>query len=367
MTIFKFRGLPAKQSASHQLIMISAKASDVLAFAAIDRVGRDAKGSLRGFQRTQIAGHIREIREYLAGEAAVLPNAIVIGFVKGVITRKHRSGWVDVTIDARVAPPGYVVDGQQRLVALAGLPHKNFELFVSLLICTDHEDLRRQFVHLNSARPIPKALVYELLPGTSGLPTRYSARVFAAAVTERLNVDPTSSLFGLIDHHTNPKGRISHTSVQLVIMRSLSDGAIRELPESKRLAVSFQLLSAFYGAVRQVFMNDWDGHTAKTSRLVHSAGIQALGYVMEFLVGRDGAQTHEEFAEGLSVLVNHTAWTSGSWQFSELQQIPWNMLQNRSREIHALAQHLVSLVRRETRRKFQLVPLQTGNRSATAR
>jgi hypothetical protein len=144
-----------------------------------------------------------------------------------------------------------------------------------------------------------------------------------------------------------------------VIMRSVSDGAIREYPESKQLTKGYQLLNAFFWAVREIFPDDWNDHTPKSSRLVHGAGIQALGYVMELLVGRDGAQTKEEFMRGLSVLQGRTAWTSGSWRFSDTEEVPWNKLENTSRQINGLAQHLVSIVRREAQKEFKLVAVGT--------
>jgi hypothetical protein len=225
-------------------------------------------------------------------------------------------------------------------------------LFVSILVCDDYEELRRQFVLLNSTRPLAKALIYELLPGTGGLPNRYSSRAFAAALTERLNFTDKSSLKGLIYQHTNPKGVIRDTAIQTVIMRSVSDGAIREMPERKQLTKGYDLLNAFFAAVQKVFEKDWNGHTPKTSRLKHGAGIQALGFVMELLVGRDGAQSQEDFERGLSVLKGHTAWTSGSWRFSDSEEVPWNKLENTSRQISALSQHLVSMVRRESQLKL---------------
>ncbi len=355
MRVLKFQGNPARQNAKHQAIMITARASEVLSFASIARAGRDVDGALQGFQRPQIASHIEEIREYLRTDNAVLPNCIVVGFVKGIEIHARSDGCVDVSIEVDGEPAGIVIDGQQRLIALAGLPEKDFQLFVSLLVCADDEELRRQFVLLNSTRPLPKALIYELLPGTAGLPSRYSSRSFAADLTERLNFDASSSLFGLIYLHTNPGGIIRDTSMQTVIMRSHSDGAIRELPQSEQLAGGFRLLSEFYGAVRSVFTQDWEGHTPETSRLIQGVGIQALGYVMELLVGREGAQTHDEFAQGLSVLRGHTAWTSGSWQFSESERVPWDKLENTSRQVSRLAQHLVSVARRELSREFKLV------------
>ena len=335
--------------------MITARASEVLSFTSIARAGRGAEGAVVGFQRPQIAAHIREIRDYLRTDDAVLPNCIVVGFVDSIEVRERSDGWMDVVIDASDGAPGYVIDGQQRLAAVAGLPEQDFKLFVSVLVCRDYEELRRQFVLLNSTRPLDKALIYELLPGTAGLPNRYSSRSFAAALTDRLNFTEGSVLKGKIYQHTNPRGVIPDTAIQAVILRSVSDGAIREYPEGKQLAKGYELLDAFFGAVSEVFRAEWDGHTPKTSRLVHGAGIQALGYVMELMAGRDGAHRKEDFVRGLSVLQGHTAWTSGCWRFSDTEAIPWNRLENNSRQINGLAQHLVSIVRRESRGEFKLV------------
>lgn len=315
-------------------------------FATIDRIGRSAQGELNGFQRPQIASHIREIKDYLALREAVLPNPIVVAFTSGVSVKAVENGVSRVTIDVAKGPPGLVVDGQQRLTALSQLDDKKFEVFVSALICSDEAELRRQFVLINNARPLPKSLIYELLPGVEGLPHRLSHRARASNLTARLNYDERSSLKGLIHQHTNPGGIVRDTAIQRVIMNSLNDGIMRELirrdcGEEK----CFQIISAFYGAVRLVFKEDWEGHTPKTSRLVHGAGVMALGYVMEVLALLDAAQTVEEFARGLSSLVGETAWTRGEWDFGNGDRRHWKAIQNVNRDIVMLAQYLIGVVR----------------------
>src|SRR3546814_7562344 len=71
------------------------------------------------------------------------------------------------------------------------------------------------------------------------------------------------------------------------------------------------LVSEFYRAVQDVFRSEWKGHTPKTSRLGHGAGIVALGYVMEVLALLDGARRWEEFAKGLGCVPGRKAWASG--------------------------------------------------------
>lgn len=320
----------------------------MLRFATIDRIGRSAQGELSGFQRPQIASHIREIKDYLALDEAVLPNPIVVAFTNGITVKAMDNGLSRIRIDLAKGPPGLVVDGQQRLTALAQLEDKDFEIFVSALICSDEAELRRQFVLINNTRPLPKSLIYELLPGVDGLPHRLSHRARAAHLTARLNYDGRSSLQGLIHQHTNPGGIIRDTAIQRVIMNSLNDGIMRELirrdcGEEK----CFQIISAFYGAVRLVFKEDWEGHTPKTSRLVHGAGIMALGYVMEVLALLDAAQTVEEFGRGLSVLLSKTAWTGGEWNFGGGDRRHWKAIQNVNRDIIMLANHLIAIVRND--------------------
>ena len=346
MKNFQYTGVRARQSPDHVVVSIAARAGDVLQFAGIERAGRTEDGKMKGFQRPQIASHITEIRDYLRTPDAVLPNPIVVAFVGGATIEPIDGSMVRLNIEFDGEPPGFIVDGQQRISALSGMPDRDFEVFVSVLICKNHEELRKQFVLINSTRPLPKALIYELLPGVSGLPKRLNDRSFAALLTERLNYDCGSSLRGMIATHTNPAGVIKDTSVQKVIMQSATDGAIREFPKEEQFGRGFHLISEFFSAVQTEFEDDWNGRGPKNSRLVHGAGIVSMGYVMETLVARTGASTAEQFCTGLACLKGRTYWTSGSWKFGDDEVIPWNHLENTPRQVMALAQHLVSIVRR---------------------
>jgi DGQHR domain-containing protein len=345
METLTFLAVRARQNPSSTVLSFAASASDVLRFATIERVARDAEGQLSGFQRPQIAAHIREIRDYLETPEAVLPNPIVVAFTSGVTTTEAGEGVCRVTIDIADGPPGFVVDGQQRLSALTQIKGKDFEVFVSALVCRDDAELRRQFVLINNTRPLPKTLIYELLPTVDGgLPKRLADRSVAANLTTRLNHDPGSSLHGQIHQHTNPEGVLSDLAVQKVLMNSLSDGALRLTTRRQGLDRCLNLVSEFYGAVQYVFSNEWEDHTPRTSRLVHGAGIVAMGYVMEEL-HRRGADTSDEFRRGLGCLVGRTAWTVGDWDFGGGDHRHWNAIQNTSRDIAILAQHLVGIVR----------------------
>lgn len=345
-----FTAVRARQSAEHGVLTFAATAEQVLQFSQIDRVGRDAQGVLSGFQRPQIAAHIREIRDYLAKSDSVLPNAIVVAFTKGVHVEDLGEGLCRISIEMSEPPPGLVVDGQQRLTALKETGRGDFQVFVSALICRDEADLRRQFVLINNTRPLPKSLIYELLPTVDGLPERMESRSVAADLTARLNFNENSSLKGLILQHTNPTGIIRDTSIQRVLMSSLSDGVMREMikdPGGDRRCIS--LISEYYRAVMKVFPEAWFGHTPASSRLVHGAGIQAMGYVMEVLALLDGARKWDQFSVGLECLVGRTAWTSGQWDFGSGDVRHWRAIQNVNRDIVTLAQYLLTIVRADIR------------------
>jgi DGQHR domain-containing protein len=362
-----FSGIRAQQSPSHTIISFAVKADDLARIAAVSRIGRDAQGVLSGFQRPQIAAHIEEIRDYLEKDTAVLPNPIVVAFTEGVSTKEKDNGVCQVTIDVSDGPPGLVVDGQQRFTALSQINGKAFEVFVSALICEDEAELRRQFVLINNTRPLSKSLIYELLPSVDGLPRRFSGRTIAAEFTERLNYDPDSSLKGKIHQHTNPEGLISDTAIQRVVMHSMNDGIMRELvrrPGGKDRC--FRLISEFYGAVAKVFEDAWKDHTPKTSRLVHGAGIVALGEVMETLALLEGARTSEEFAKGMGCLVGRTAWTSGEWNFARGDRRHWKAIQNVTRDIETLRDYLNKIVRDDIRRRRGARPGTTLKEKAIA-
>ncbi|MDA8637285.1 DGQHR domain-containing protein DpdB [Rhodospirillales bacterium] len=346
----KFEAVKANQSDAHQVFCFPARASDILKFASIEQISRDEKGGIKGFQRPQITKHINDIRDYLKSNNSVLPNPIVIAFIDRVEVKDHGRMSV-LEIDISNGPPGLVVDGQQRLAALSGIPDSDFEVFVSILICKDEAELRRQFILINNTRPLPKSLIYELLPTVDGLPDKMSSRAIAAKLTDALNYQEGSSLQGQIKQHTNPSGVLTDTCIQRMILNSLSDGVCRELIR-ERDEQCFHLLSNYFAAVQSIFPKDWEGHKPKSSRLVHGAGIVAMGYVMELLCARDGATTQQQFETGLAPLVEYTNWSRGEWHFDEGETRPWNGIQNISRDVQMLASFLTRILKRENSKKI---------------
>ena len=345
-----YLAIRANQSPDHTVLSFAASAQELLRFASIDRIGRDAEGNLSGFQRPQLATHIREIKDYLTKPEAVLPNPIVVAFTSGVKITPLEDNICRISIDISKGPIGLVVDGQQRLSALSQIEGKDFQVLVSALVCKDEMELTRQFVLINNTRPLPKSLIYELLPTVDGLPHRFEGRKFAADLTARLNYDARSSLKGQINQHTNPDGVITDTAIQRVIMNSLTDGMMREFLASGPGGEEqcFQFISEFYRAVQKMFWDEWGGQTPRTSRLVHGAGMVAMGYVMETLGLLDRARDSHQFVEGIRCLIGRTSWTSGEWKLGD-EIRNWRSIQNVNRDIVTLAQHLNSIIRADIR------------------
>ncbi len=345
-TLMHFDVVVPRQSDAVSVFTFAARASDVARFARVECAGRDSEGTLTGFQRPQIAAHIKEIQDYLEKPGAILPNPLVVAFTGHAVLEAGGGGIGRLTIDVADGPPGWIVDGQQRFTALSQIKERDFEVLVSGFVCEDLGELQKQFILINNTRPLPKALIYELLPQVSDLPERMSNRSQAAVLTEALNYRTGSSLRGLIRQQTNPKGVIRDTVLQRVIMHSISDGALRLYASDNRLLLDhgFNIVSEFFHAVRHVFYEDWEGRTPKTSRLVHGTGIAAMGYVMEALHGA-GASDRKAFETGLRSLVGRTSWTSGDWVFED-ERRPWNGLQNVPRDILALTRYLVRELKR---------------------
>ena len=194
---------------------------------------------------------------YLDTEDAVLPNALIVAFTDGANFEPNGYGSRgELTIDIRDQQVGLIVDGQQRYSALNLLEGKEFEVFVSAIICANEDELQKQFILINNTKPLPKELIYELLPTVDGLPPRLTARSFASSLTQDLNFLKGGVFEGLIKIHTNPDGVFTATALHKVIMNSKSNGALRDIYH-KHDQGCVGLVNDFYGAVQHVFADDW--------------------------------------------------------------------------------------------------------------
>jgi DGQHR domain-containing protein len=368
-------------------------------FAQISRLGRDAGEKIAGYQRPEVISHIAEIRNYLESEEPMLPNAIVVAFNSRVQFKPLNGGRSDsapihgylsipTDVDSEGVKAGWIVDGQQRAAAIRDAKLEGFPVFVTGFITDSVAEQREQFILVNSTKPLPKGLIYELLPGTDvQLATHLQKRRFPAYLLERLNYDSRSPLHLAIQTPTNPfvdfsarngrgfnkgktakapekrdgdkdpgtakiQGFIKDNSILRMLENSLHDGALYrcrlqadgEMDTERML----ELLFNFWRAVADVFCDAW-GKPPTRSRLTHGVGIVSMGHVMDAIADRfrsKGIPTVDEFAADLTSLSPLCSWTDGYWNFGQSNQRKWNEIQNTSKDIQLVANYLLVNYRR---------------------
>lgn len=356
-----------RQSPGRVLYSFAIDGKLVPSFAAISRVHR-RDAHLEGYQRPEVLAHIGEIRDYLESESPMIPNAVVIAFDKRVHFEPSddtgdlsyaRPGTLVIPIDADsedAAKPGFVVDGQQRLAAIRDAAIGEFPICVSAFIAHGVRDQIEQFILVNSTKPLPKGLIYELLPSTeTTLPSLLRRRRFPAYLLDRLNRDEDSPLLGLIQTPTTPQGIIKDNSILKMLENSLSDGVLYRFRQSGAehgdADAMLMALKAFWSACRDTFPEAW-GIPAKRSRLMHGAGIVTMGFLMDAIADRHRSErlpSAKSFRVDLVALKPECRWTDGYWIFGPGRERKWNEIQNTSKDIQLLSNHLLVLYRAAVR------------------
>jgi DGQHR domain-containing protein len=328
-------------------------------FAAVSRIHRDGDAEVEGYQRPEILSHIASIRRYLESGSPMIPNALVIAFDKRVRFDSSadalspgyvRPGTLHIPVseDPDEDKPGWIVDGQQRSAAIREARIGSFPVCVTSFITDSDEEQRSQFILVNSAKPLPKGLIYELLPATVGtLPAALQARKFPAVLLRRLNSEFRSPLYRRIRTPTTPDGIVKDNSVLKMLENSLSDGALYSFRDPQTGAgyedQMMSLLVDFWSAVRTAFASAWD-KPPRQSRLMHGVGIASLGFLMDAIFdrySRNRIPDKEDFAVDLSEVADVCRWTNGYWDFGPNAQRRWNELQNTSRDIQLLTNYLL--------------------------
>lgn len=356
--ILKLPAIAIQQGADRQIYAFAMDGKLLPKVAQIWRLGRDENQDLFGYQRPEVVSHIAEIRNYVESPDAMLPNAIVVAFDSTVrfvpstnsppLDSEHGiSGHLEVPIGALDKKPGWIVDGQQRTAAIRDADVKEFPVFVTAFITDRADEQRAQFILVNSTKPLPKGLIYELLPATDmKLPSHLQRKRVPTRLLELLNSRPQSPLFGRIQTPTNPAGIIKDNSILRMLEHSLNDGALyRRLltsPEDDYESCA-ELLFPFWSAVAAVFSEAWDA-PPKKSRLTHGAGIISMGHLMDAISDRFRGNSNiskDDFIGDIDPLKSLCCWTSGHWEFGPGMQRKWNELQNTSRDIQLLSNYLL--------------------------
>jgi DGQHR domain-containing protein len=357
-TELRLPAIEVRQSADRVLYTFAIDAKVVPSFATVSRIRRTGEGGLQGYQRPEVLAHIDEIRTYVESESPMIPNAIVIAFDTRVRFEPHpgpgvaysRVGSLVIPVERELPEenrPGFIVDGQQRLAAIREAVVESFPICVSAFITDDIREQTEQFILVNSTKPLPKGLIYELLPGTDAtLPTILQRRRLPAHLLTRMNQEEGSPLRGMVHTVTNPNGKIKDNSILRMLENSLSDGVLYRLREGNGgddIEAMLRVLYSYWRAVARVFPDAWS-LPAKRSRLVHGAGIVSMGFLMDAIAERyraKGFPNEQAFTRDLDPLKQFCRWTDGIWDFGPGQQRKWNEIQNTTKDIQLLANYLL--------------------------
>ena len=251
----------------------------------ISRVARDQAGDLIGYQRPEVRQHIQEIVDYLDGDEVVFPNPIILALSPDTQFTSSRgpkvsdglacSGTIEIPLPGADEPkPGWIVDGQQRALALARTKRRDFPVPVNAFVTHSVELQRDQFLRINNTKPLPRGLVTELLPSVkSPLPPRLSMRRTPSELCDVLNRDPESPFFGLIRRPSSGPAEkktavIADTSIVNMLKESFGPtGCLFLYRNTSTSETDFDgVLSALYTywhAVRETFPEAWGRRAAR--------------------------------------------------------------------------------------------------------
>ncbi|HZH78340.1 MAG TPA: DGQHR domain-containing protein DpdB [Archangium sp.] len=357
------RAIRIEQHPKHPLYLFTLTASELLRIADVSRVSRDSAGALLGYQRPEVKKHVRNIAEYLNGDQVLFPNSIILALSSDAVFKQVRGPKVDPgiaeagTLHIPFPKPGqpkpaWIVDGQQRALALSQCKRQDFPVPVNAFVADEVDLQRDQFLRVNNTKPLPRGLITELLPEVSTLlPSNLAARKAPAALCDLLNRDPESPFKGLIrrssqDEATRHVAVVTDTAVVKMLQDSLSSPSGCLFPyrniasgETDFGAVR-KLLLLYWSAVRNVFPEAW-GKPPTRSRLMHGAGICAMGRLMDKVMGSvdiHGARAPQLVRAELARIKPLCHWTEGHWEELGLD---WNEVQNTPQHLRLLSNVLL--------------------------
>ena len=337
--------------------------SKLIDIANISRIKKDVDGKLKGFQRKEIKNHVKGIVEYLDEGDVLFPNAIILALDADTQFKQARGtkpGGDESVADAGtlLIPYGtdenkkaWVVDGQQRTLALSRTTNTNIPVPVVGFISPDIDVQRQQFIIVNKAKPLPSRLINELLPEVSiTLPRDLKLRKLPSELCNMLDSDPGSPFSKLIKRVSdeNTSAVITDSSIEKMIQKSLRPlGILNQFKgignEKNDSEAMYKILILYWCQVRKVFPEEW-GLTPQKSRLMHSAGIRSMGVLMDHIMMRIESlpNPEQELFETLKKIRPYCRWTSGTWEGLGWK---WNEVQSTPSHINKLSEYLCRIER----------------------
>jgi len=362
------RALESKQN-NQTIYSFFIEAQDILKFADISRIHRDEYGKLQGLQRGEVKKHVNDILKYLNGDNILFPNSILLAIndevkftkVRGSKLKSDRysmAGTLIIPIKKEGFRPAWIVDGQQRVLALSRCNKPNLAIPIIAFIAKDLEIQREQFIRVNKTKPLPRGLIDELLPTINGiLPSDLNLRKVPSVIIEILNFDPKSPFYGLIQkvstqNNENFKPIIAHNSIITILKNSLNNTAGSLFPyvninkEEMDYNSVLKIIYIYWNCVKKVFHEDW-GKPPNQSRLMHGSGIFAIGALMDNImrnINPNDKRIEGRVIKELSKLKPYCRWSSGVWE--ELG-LGWKDIQNISAHKKMLTAYLIRQFNKE--------------------
>ena len=329
----------------------------------ISRIHRNEEDGLEGFQRKTIREHVKNIAEYLDQGDVLFPNSIILAFSPEVEFTQSRGrepagslqtgqiGTLTIPLREEGQRVAWIVDGQQRSLALAQAKEKGISVPIVAFIAPDLETQREQFILVNKARPLPSRLINELLPEVDiHLPRDLATRKIPSELCGLLNRDPESPFYNLIarlSQDKSSKSIITDSAIIEMIKNSISTplGVLSQYKsfgtEPSDIDGMYKVLVTYWGAVKKAFPDAW-GVPISQSRLMHSAGIVAMGTLMDKIMNRAASHKSPEkhIIDSLKHIAPHCHWKSGTWEHIDMK---WNEIQKTGRHVRLLSDVLTHL------------------------
>lgn len=362
--VLERRALRVEQHPTVALYLFTLAAEEIDRVADVARISRDQAGKLLGYQRPEKRNHVRQILQYLDSDEVLFPNGLILAMPPSVRFKSSRGPGasdglatagtleIPIAVDDDQPRPAWIVDGQQRSLALARTKNRRLPVPVAGFVAEGLDLQRDQFLRVNTVSPLPVNLVTELLPQIVAPPSsRMAARRLPSALVDMLNQDPDSAFYGLIKRASTEVDDRRDTPVT---DNSLVEAFRESLESPSGLLFAYRniaanttdteeirhLLLIYWNAVKTVFSDAW-GRPPSESRLMGGVGIRAMGRLMErVMVHIDLASKHAQAdaERELARIVPLCHWTSGTWDEIGL---PWNEVQNTPRHISTLSNYLV--------------------------
>ena len=353
------RAVCAQQGDGIDVFTFFLRGIDILRVADISRVHRDEQDDLKGFQRKEIQSHVKGIIDYLNRGKVLFPNALILAFLPVVEFKQSRgpspqgavSGTLSIPLYDGERKAAWIVDGQQRSLAVDKSNNQEILVPVVGFLAPSIEVQREQFILVNKVKPLPRRLINELLPEIGAdLPADLRPARIPSEICNLLNRDPKSPFYRLIrrvsDEDANPQAVVTDTALINAMKNSINNyGALALFKNTGKgqsdIESMYRIMCIYWECVKEVFPGAW-GKKPQESRLMHSAGIQAMGILMDRIMPRvhRSQDMHQEIKKALKRIAPLCRWTDGTWEDLGLA---WNDIQNVPKHIKVLAQLLVQM------------------------